>query len=102
MEIEDVQTLQDALESFTKVEKIEDSDAKFRCDNCKKEVSMEKQLMVDQAPSVATLHLKRFKTDGSSIEKIGKHVEFPLDLDLKLYTTISQESNDSQVIITSL
>ncbi|KAF2308824.1 hypothetical protein GH714_021322 [Hevea brasiliensis] len=97
LEIEDVKTLQDALESFTKVEKIEDSDTKFRCDNCKEEVSREKQLMLDQAPSVATLHLKRFKTDGSSVEKIGKHVEFPLYLDLKPYTNVSQESDDSQV-----
>ncbi|CAK7356137.1 unnamed protein product [Dovyalis caffra] len=86
LEIEDADTLQSALGSFTKVEKIEDSDTKFRCEICKEEVSREKQLMLDHAPSVAALHLKRFKTDGTSFEKIGKHVEFPLELDLKPYS----------------
>ncbi|KAG5249006.1 ubiquitin carboxyl-terminal hydrolase [Salix suchowensis] len=85
LEIEDAETLQSALESFTNVEKIEDSETKFTCENCKEEVSREKQLMLDQAPSIAALHLKRFKTDGTSVEKIGKHVEFPLELDLKPY-----------------
>ncbi|KAJ6712066.1 UBIQUITIN CARBOXYL-TERMINAL HYDROLASE 20 [Salix purpurea] len=86
LEIEDADSLQSALESFTMVEKIEDSETKFTCERCKEEVSREKQLMLDQAPSVAALHLKRFKIDGTSVEKIGKHVQFPLELDLKPYT----------------
>ncbi|XP_065879791.1 ubiquitin carboxyl-terminal hydrolase 20-like [Euphorbia lathyris] len=96
LEIEEAETLQNALESFTKVEKIEDTETKFRCDNCKVEVSMEKQLILDQAPSVATLHLKRFKTDGSFIEKMGKHVHFPLELDLEPYSNGSQGSSETQ------
>ncbi|KDP34308.1 hypothetical protein JCGZ_12656 [Jatropha curcas] len=97
LEIEDVETLQNALESFTKVEKIENLDTKFTCDKCREEVSREKQLMLDRAPSVATFHLKRFKTDGSSIAKINKHVDFPLELDLKPYTNGSEDSNVNQV-----
>ncbi|XVF13629.1 hypothetical protein REPUB_Repub08aG0224000 [Reevesia pubescens] len=96
LEIEDVNSLPSALESFTKVEKIEDTEAKFRCENCKEEVSVEKQLMLDQAPSVATFHLKRFKTEGTFIEKIDKHVVFPLELDLQPYTIDNQTSNDSE------
>ncbi|KAL8123693.1 hypothetical protein AgCh_011615 [Apium graveolens] len=38
LEIKDVTTLQDALESFTKLKKIEDPDTKFICENCKEEV----------------------------------------------------------------
>ncbi|XP_050234718.1 ubiquitin carboxyl-terminal hydrolase 21 [Mercurialis annua] len=96
LEIEGVGTLQSALESYTKVEKMED-DVKFICDHCKEEASREKQLMLDQAPSVAAFMLKRFKTDGSSIEKIDKHVEFPLEIDLKPYANISQGCDEIQV-----
>ncbi|KAI5602004.1 hypothetical protein BDE02_01G128700 [Populus trichocarpa] len=94
LEIEDADSLQSALESFTKVEKIEDSETKFTCESCKEEVSREKQLMLDQAPSVAALHLKRFKIDGTSVEKIGKHVQFPLELDLKPYTNDNEDSDE--------
>ncbi|XP_022738451.1 ubiquitin carboxyl-terminal hydrolase 20-like isoform X2 [Durio zibethinus] len=94
LEIEDVDTLPCALESFTKVEKIDDLEAKFRCENCKEEVSVEKQFMLDQAPSVATFHLKRFKTEGTFVEKIDKHVVFPLELDLQPYTIVNQTSKE--------
>lgn len=83
LEIDNVDSLPSALESFTKVENIDDN---LQCDNCKEEVSMEKQLMLDQTPSVAALHLKRFKTNGILVEKIDKHIDFPLELDLQPYT----------------
>ncbi|BBH02872.1 ubiquitin-specific protease 21 [Prunus dulcis] len=92
LEIEDAETLRRALESFTKIETINDLETKFTCENCKEEVSVEKQLVVDQAPPVAAFHLKRFKTDGSHVEKIEKHVEFPLELDLKPYTSGSDNN----------
>lgn len=95
LEIEDVDSLPSALDSFTKVEKIEDSEAKFMCENCKEEVFVEKQFMVDQAPSIAAFHLKRFKSDGSFVEKVDKHVEFPLELDLHPYSTGCQNNNVS-------
>ncbi|KAK8692906.1 hypothetical protein V6N13_070509 [Hibiscus sabdariffa] len=94
LEIEDVDSLPSALESFTKVEKIEDLEAKFRCENCKEQVSVEKQLMLDEAPSIATFHLKRFKTEGTYIEKIDKHVDFPLELDLQPYTIVKERNNE--------
>lgn len=95
LEIENVSNLPSALESFTKVEKIEDSETKFTCENCKEEVSLEKQLMLDRAPSVAAFHLKRFKNYGSYVEKIDKHVEFPLELDLLPYIDDSQNNDVS-------
>ncbi|KAL6979868.1 ubiquitinyl hydrolase 1 [Sarracenia purpurea var. burkii] len=93
LEIENVGTLPSALESFTKVEKIEDPETQFTCEKCKEGVSIEKQLILDQAPSIAAFHLKRFKNDGSFVEKIDKHVEFPLELDLLPYTSGSQNNN---------
>lgn len=78
-------SLESALNSFTKVESIEDTE-KFTCESCKEQVKVEKQLMLEQAPSVATLHLKRFKSDGIFVEKVDKKVEFPLELNLAPYT----------------
>ncbi|KAG4172937.1 hypothetical protein ERO13_A11G030700v2 [Gossypium hirsutum] len=94
LEIEDADSLLTALESFTKVEKIEDLQLNYRCENCKEQVSVEKQLMLDQAPSVATFHLKRFKTEGTYIEKIDKHVDFPLELDLQPYAVGNERNNE--------
>jgi len=99
LEIENVDSLPSALESFTKVEKI---DANFRCDSCKEEVSMEKQLILDMTPSVAAFHLKRFKTDGILVEKIDKHIDFPLELDLQPYTISNQNNDVSSGFITEL
>ncbi|CAK9173400.1 unnamed protein product [Ilex paraguariensis] len=93
LEIEDVGALSSALNSFTKVEKIEDPETKFMCEKCKEQVSVEKQLMLEHVPSVAAFHLKRFKNDGSFVEKIDKHVEFPLELDLLPYSSGSQNND---------
>lgn len=86
LEIEEADDLLMALQSFTKIEKIEDSENKFMCESCKEQVSIEKQLMFDQIPSVAVFHLKRFKNDGHFVEKIDKHVKFPLEMDLRPFT----------------
>ncbi|XAR54808.1 Ubiquitinyl hydrolase 1 [Bertholletia excelsa] len=93
LEIDNVETLYAALESFTKVEKIEDPEINFVCENCEEEVSLEKQLILNSAPSVATFHLKRFKNYGSYVEKIDKHVAFPLELDLLPYVSANQKNN---------
>ncbi|CAH2046171.1 unnamed protein product, partial [Thlaspi arvense] len=87
LEIEDVDTLNSALESFTRVEKLEDQ---LTCDDCKEKVSKEKQLTLDNLPLVASFHLKRFKNDGLFMEKIFKHVEFPLELDLLPYMSSNE------------
>ncbi|TQD95517.1 hypothetical protein C1H46_018873 [Malus baccata] len=97
LEIEEADTLPRALESFTKIENINDSETKFTCEKCKEEVSVEKQLVVDQAPQVAAFHLKRFKTDGSNVQKIAKHVEFPRELDLKPYTSGNDIDSDVEL-----
>ncbi|XP_038679026.1 ubiquitin carboxyl-terminal hydrolase 20-like isoform X2 [Tripterygium wilfordii] len=97
LEIEDVHTLLSALDSFTRVEKIEDPEARIKCEKCNEMASREKQLMLDQAPKVAALHLKRFKTNGCFVQKIDKHVEFPLELDLNPYTSGHLLDNDVEL-----
>ncbi|XP_049376681.1 ubiquitin carboxyl-terminal hydrolase 9-like [Solanum stenotomum] len=81
LEIEDIDNVLAALESFTKIKKIE-----FSCEKCKTQGPFEKQLIVDRAPSVVALHLKRFKNNGIFVQKVDKHVSFPLELDMLLYT----------------
>ncbi|RWW08157.1 hypothetical protein GW17_00028429 [Ensete ventricosum] len=82
LEIDNVSSVGAALKSFTKLERIDDPDVRFTCGGCKAQVSMEKQLKLDQAPQVLALHLKRFKNDGSFSNKIDDFVEYPLELDL--------------------
>nr|GEY88370.1 ubiquitin carboxyl-terminal hydrolase 20-like [Tanacetum cinerariifolium] len=93
LEIDDANSLSTALESFTKVEHIEDEEMKYTCDQCKEKVSVDKQLMLDQIPPICAFHLKRFKTNGSWVEKIDKHVDFPLEIDLQPYTCGGQADN---------
>ncbi|KAJ6830637.1 ubiquitin carboxyl-terminal hydrolase 21-like isoform X1 [Iris pallida] len=81
LDIAEADSLINALESFTKIESIEET--KFTCEGCKGQVLMEKQTKIDQAPEVISLHLKRFKNDGFFIEKIDKSVDYPVELDLK-------------------
>ncbi|KAL0792979.1 hypothetical protein Bca101_064356 [Brassica carinata] len=88
LEIDDVEDLSSALESFTCVEKLEDQ---LTCDDCKEKVSKEKQLKFDKLPLVATFHLKRFKNDGVYMEKIFKDVKFPLELDMLPYMSSNED-----------
>lgn len=55
--------------------------------------------MVDQAPTIAAFHLKRFKNDGSYVEKIDKHVEYPMELDLQSYTSCTSQDNVSSYLV---
>ncbi|PHT61199.1 hypothetical protein T459_34950 [Capsicum annuum] len=93
LEIKDVDILHSVLESFTRVEKLDDPEIKFSCERCKVQVSIEKQLMLYNVPFVAIFHLKRLQNDGSVVRKVEKHVSFPLELDLLLYTDNNQTKN---------
>ncbi|KAM0836227.1 hypothetical protein ACQ4PT_062459 [Festuca glaucescens] len=79
LEINQMDTLLDSLESFTKTEVVES----FTCDGCKTRVNMEKHLKVEQAPEVLVIQLKRFENLGSNISKIQEMVKYQLELDLK-------------------
>ncbi|XP_047079445.1 uncharacterized protein LOC124690046 [Lolium rigidum] len=83
LEIDQVDDLIVALESFTKVEQIGDVENKLTCERCNVEVCKDKRLLLAKAPDVLTLQLKRFTTLDSSVEKIDKHVAYPSELDLK-------------------
>uniref|UniRef100_A0ACD5YSC7 Uncharacterized protein n=1 Tax=Avena sativa TaxID=4498 RepID=A0ACD5YSC7_AVESA len=83
LEIDQVDDLVAALESFTKVEQIGDAENKLTCESCNVQVCKDKRLVLDKAPDVIAFQLKRFTTLDSSIEKIDKRVAYPSELDLK-------------------
>ena len=85
LEIDQVDHLEDALESFTKVERIGDSEDKLTCERCNAQVCKNKQLTLHRAPDVIAFHLKRFTTLDNSVEKIDKHVSYPLEVDLQRF-----------------
>ncbi|KAG2539163.1 hypothetical protein PVAP13_9NG452700 [Panicum virgatum] len=85
LEVNMVESLMDALRSFTKVELIED----FMCDGCKSRVNMEKQFKVEQAPEVLVIHLKRFTNSGG---KILDKVKYPLELDINSFMSSSDDT----------
>ncbi|XLR06195.1 hypothetical protein HN51_061080 [Arachis hypogaea] len=57
LEIEDVETIERALDSFTRVEMIDDQ--KVKCDKCGEQVFKEKQLLFNETPQHRVFHLKR-------------------------------------------
>ncbi|KQK00848.1 ubiquitin carboxyl-terminal hydrolase 21 isoform X2 [Brachypodium distachyon] len=83
LEIDQVDDLVAALESFTKVEEIGDAENKLTCESCNVQVCKGKRLLLDKTPDVIAFQLKRFTTLDHSIEKIDKHVAYPSELDLK-------------------
>ncbi|KAM0839630.1 hypothetical protein ACQ4PT_060195 [Festuca glaucescens] len=88
LEIDQVDDLVAALESFIKVEQLGDAENKLNCESCNGQVCKDKQLVLDTTPDVVAFQLKRFTvTLDGYIEKIDKHVAYPLQLDLHLFHT---------------
>ncbi|CAN6311782.1 unnamed protein product [Urochloa humidicola] len=85
LEVTMMESVMDALQSFTKVELIED----FMCDGCKSRVNMEKHFKVEQAPEVLVIHLKRFTNSGG---KISDKVKYPIELDINSFMSSSDDT----------
>ncbi|KAI3934580.1 hypothetical protein MKX01_034034 [Papaver californicum] len=84
LEINRADSLRKALQHFTATEQLDGGEKHYQCQRCKQKVRALKQLTVDKAPCVLSIHLKRF---GSYVQgqKINKDVEFGSTLDLKPY-----------------
>jgi ubiquitin carboxyl-terminal hydrolase 16/45 len=62
-----------------------------------------KQYLICELPAVLTIHLKRFQQHGFRLEKVNKHVNFPLELDMAPYTSkMCTNLNSSNRVIYSL
>ncbi|KAG9454492.1 hypothetical protein H6P81_007396 [Aristolochia fimbriata] len=89
LEVEEAQSLWNALQLFTKVEKIE----MFTCENCKMKVSVEKKLTLDSLPMISVLHFKRFRTSDGYVEKLSNYVPFPLELEMSPFHSGGDETH---------
>ncbi|OBA15914.1 uncharacterized protein OGAPODRAFT_88502 [Ogataea polymorpha] len=59
----------------------------YTCENCKKTTNAIKISTIERAPETLTVHLKRFRFNGSSSMKVKANVTYPETLDLSEYTT---------------
>ncbi|PIA19011.1 cysteine proteinase, partial [Coemansia reversa NRRL 1564] len=84
LDIQGGSTIEKALRSFTRPETLTTSN-RYRCEKCNKLVDATKQMTIYQLPRILTLQLKRFSVFGGG--KIGRYVEFPLNLNMKSYVS---------------
>ncbi|KAJ2710872.1 hypothetical protein H4R19_003526 [Coemansia spiralis] len=88
LDIQASSTLAKALRSFIRPETLSKGN-RYKCEKCTKLVDATKQMTIYQLPRILTLQLKRFSVFGG---KIGRHVEFPLSLDMAGY--VSKNSSE--------
>ncbi|KAI0677336.1 hypothetical protein C8Q78DRAFT_1065906 [Trametes maxima] len=81
VDIAGMTTLRDALKKFVAVDHLRGAD-KYKCEKCKKLVNADKQFTIEEAPTVLTVHLKRFSPMG---RKIAHPVAYPERLTLQPY-----------------
>uniref|UniRef100_A0A0D9VM48 USP domain-containing protein n=1 Tax=Leersia perrieri TaxID=77586 RepID=A0A0D9VM48_9ORYZ len=86
LEIVNATTLVKALKNFTEEELLDGGEKQYNCERCKQKVTAKKRFMIEKAPSVLTIHLKRFSPFNPR-RKIDKKVEFQPTLNLKPYVS---------------
>ncbi|ANB11459.1 Ubp10p [Sugiyamaella lignohabitans] len=82
-------TLEGSIQDFFSPELIK-PDAKnksgYQCEKCKNLTSAIKISRINDAPEYLTVHIKRFKFQGSHSQKLKETMKYPLDLDLTKYS----------------
>lgn len=81
-------TLRKAIQHFFALETLDGPDRPM-CGKCERRVAAKKQLYLDKAPPVLTVHLKRFTPWGT---KLDHSVTFPKHLNLTSYGSDTQVS----------
>ncbi|KAL8136649.1 hypothetical protein V2J09_002650 [Rumex salicifolius] len=92
LEIVKADSLQKALVHFTAQEQLDGGERRYQCQQCKKKVQALKQLTIEKAPYVLTIHLKRFGPHISG-QKIDKKVQFGPTLNLKPFVSDSYDGD---------
>jgi ubiquitin C-terminal hydrolase len=70
-------TLEKCLEKFTS-EEVLDGDNMVKCDRCNKPRKSIKQLSIFRYPKILVVHIKRFRFNNFSREKLSTDVHFPM------------------------
>nr|CAB3448201.1 unnamed protein product [Digitaria exilis] len=89
LEIGNATTLMKALYNFTEEELLDGGEKHYNCQQCKQKVAAKKRFLIDKAPSVLTIHLKRF-SPFNPLQKIDKKVDFQTTLNLKPFVSNSE------------
>ncbi|XP_045119386.1 LOW QUALITY PROTEIN: ubiquitin carboxyl-terminal hydrolase 36-like [Portunus trituberculatus] len=83
LDIRSVSSVDDALNLHFRKETL-DSENAYRCEKCHKKVSATKRHLIERAPHVLLIQLKRFTMSGG---KIGKHVNIQRTIDLTRFVS---------------
>lgn len=81
LEVRSAQSLIQAIRQFTAAEVLSKAN-RYRCESCQRLTEASKQYLVHEAPSVLTIHMKRFQMMPQGMIKIGRDIPFPAELDL--------------------
>lgn len=98
LEIGNATTLMEALHNFTEEELLDGGEKHYNCQQCKQKVAAKKRFLIDKAPLVLTIHLKRFNP-FNPLQKINKMVDFQTTLNLKPFVSNSEVSNYFQKVL---
>lgn len=98
LEIIKADSLYKALEHFTAPELLDGGEKQYNCQQCKQKVRARKQLTVDKAPHVLTIHLKRFSSHLPG-QKIDKKIQYGPVLDLNRFMSSPHVSMTIFVIV---
>lgn len=91
VEIGNAATLMKALHNFTEEELLDGGEKHYNCQQCKEKVVAKKRFLIDKAPFVLAIHLKRF-SPFNPLQKIDKKVDFHTTLNLKPFVSNSEVS----------
>lgn len=69
-------------------------DCGYKCEGCKKTVSVEKDLTIFRFPKILVIHFKRFYHSAMRKEKLNSIVSFPEQLDMRSYAPHSSKPYD--------
>ncbi|XP_020110457.1 ubiquitin carboxyl-terminal hydrolase 23-like [Ananas comosus] len=92
LEIAKADSLHKALKHFTGLEQLDGGERQYQCQRCKQKVRAYKQLTINKAPFVLTIHLKRFDSHIAG-QKIDRKVEFEPRIDLKPFVSDPNEGD---------
>lgn len=83
-------SIEQSIEEFFNKESIKvEKEAKsgYFCETCKKNTNAIKSSTIDRSPEVLTIHLKRFKFNGSQSLKVKQSIKYSKYLDLSKFAT---------------
>lgn len=91
-------TLEQSVKDFFQPEKIELESGKgkrtqgYECEKCQKATNAIKSIAIDEAPEHLTVHIKRFKMEGTA-KKVKDLINYPTILDLTNYKSSQKDEN---------